>query len=211
MVTTLDGRATLRGRTDGISSRVDRELFLTLRTQVDAVMAGPATIGIESYGPLLRSDEHRARRERLGLEPVPLAVTVSRSMELPASAPLFQHAEARIVVLTNSDRDPPAVPARLDVERVPGDDLDLEAALARLRDRHGVRAVLLEGGPTLLGAIVAAGALDELFLTVAPTLVGARAEIGLLEGIAPAAPLDLELRSVLRSEGFLFLRYEVRR
>ncbi len=47
MIMSADGRATLDGRTEGLSSRTDRELMFTLRTQVDAVMAGPATIAIE--------------------------------------------------------------------------------------------------------------------------------------------------------------------
>lgn len=211
MVATADGRATLAGRSEGISSDADHELFLTLRTQVDAVMAGPGTIGLERYGPILRSTERRERRRELGLEPVPLAVTASRSMELPADAPLFQDPGSRIVVLTNSDRDPPDVPATVTVERIPGADLDLVAGLARLAERHGVRTLLVEGGPTLLASLVAAGALDELFLTLAPRLVGGEGEIGILEGTAPAAPLGLELRSVLKEEGFLFLRYRAGR
>jgi riboflavin-specific deaminase-like protein len=210
MVSTADGRATLSGRTEQISSEADRELFLTLRTQVDAVMAGPGTIGLEGYGPILRSEERRTRRRDLGLDPSPLAVTASRSMELPVQAPLFQDPGSRIVVLTNSDRDAPEVPAEVMVERIPGEDLDLVAGLTLLRQRHGVRSLLVEGGPTLLASFVAAGALNELFLTLAPKLVGGAGEIGILEGAAPSVPLELELRSVLKEEGFLFLRYRTR-
>lgn len=209
MVATADGRATLAGRTEQISSDADRELFLTLRTQVDAVMAGPGTIGLERYGPIVRSEERRDRRRELGLDPSPLAVTASRSMELPVEAPLFQDPGSRIVVLTNSDREPPDVPAELTVERIAGEELDLVAGLRRLRERHGVRSLLVEGGPTLLASLVAAGALDELFLTLAPKLVGGAGEIGILEGAAPAAPLGLELRSILKEECFLFLRYRI--
>ena len=211
MVSTADGRATLAGRTETISSDADRELFLTLRTQVDAVMAGPGTIGIERYGPILRSAERRDLRRELGLEPVPLAVTASRTMELPVDAPLFQDADSRVVVLTNSDRDPPPVEAQLVVERIPGDDVDLVAGFARLAERHGVRSMLVEGGPTLLASVVTSGLLNELFLTVSPKLVGGTGEIGILEGAAPAAPLNLDLRSILTEDGFLFLRYSVER
>jgi riboflavin biosynthesis pyrimidine reductase len=211
MIMTSDGRATLAGRTEGISSDTDRELFLALRTQVDAVMVGPATIGIEGYGPLVRSEERRERRRKLGLRPVPIAVTASRSLQLPVSAPLLQDPDSDIVVLTNSDVEPPPVAAKLIVERIPGDELDLVAGLGRLRDRHGIRSLLVEGGPTLLASLVSWGAIDELFLTVAPKLLGSAGEIGLLEGAAPAAPLDLELRSVLEHESYLFLRYSIGR
>jgi riboflavin biosynthesis pyrimidine reductase len=207
MVSTADGRGTLAGHTREISSDTDRELFLALRTQVDAVMVGPATIGIERYGPMIRSEERRRKRRGLGLEAAPLAVTASRSLELPVDAPLFQDPEARIVVLTNSERDPPPSPAEVVVERIPGRDLDLVRGLARLGERHGVRSLLLEGGPTLLAAVVAAGALDELFLTLAPKLVGGDGEIGILEGAAPPVPLELSLRSAMADGSFLFLRY----
>jgi riboflavin-specific deaminase-like protein len=209
MITTADGRATLSGRTESISSEADRKLFLSLRTQVDAVMVGTGTIAVERYGPIVRSEERRDRRRALGLEPVPLAVTASRSMELPVDAPLFQDPESRIVVLTNSDRDPPPAGAELIVERIEGDELDLVAGLALLRERYGVRTLLVEGGPTLLASVVASGALDELFLTLAPKLVGGDGEIGILEGAAPESPLDLEIRSVMKDESFLFLRYAV--
>jgi riboflavin biosynthesis pyrimidine reductase len=207
MVETADGRATLKGRTEQISSDTDRALFLTLRTQVDAVMAGPATIGLERYGPIVRRAELRERRTELGLGTVPLAVTASRSLELPVDAPLFQDPDSRIVVLTNSEREPPAVPAQLTVERIVGEELDLVAGFAALRERHGVRSLLVEGGPTVLAAVVVSGLLDELFLTLSPALVGGGGEIGLLEGAALDAPLGLQLVSVLKEEGYLFLRY----
>jgi riboflavin-specific deaminase-like protein len=209
MVATVDGRATLGGRTETISSATDRELFLGLRTQVDAVMAGPATIGLERYGPLVRSPERRSLRRTAGLDEVPLAVTVTRTMELPVQAPLFQDAGARIVVLTNSDREAPATEADVTVERLPGDDLDLVAAMEALRLRHGVRSVLMEGGPTLLGAMLGAGLVDELFLTRSPLIVGGGGEVTIVEGEPLPEPPRLTIVSVLRDESFFFLRYRV--
>jgi riboflavin biosynthesis pyrimidine reductase len=206
MVTTADGRATLAGRTQGISSETDRDLFHELRTQVDAVMVGPGTIALERYGPLARRPEVRRRRAERGLAEVPLACTCSRSMELPVDAPLFADPESRIVVLTNSDREPPPCAAQLVVERIPGAELDLAVAAERLRSTHGVRAMLHEGGPTLLAAMLDPGLVDELFLTVSPLLVGG-GEPSVVEGTAFEHPLGMELRSMLRHESFLFLRY----
>jgi len=206
MVTTADGRATLGGRTEGISSELDRDLFHTLRTQVDAVMVGTATIGLERYGPLARRPEVRRLRAAHGLAEVPLAVTASRSLELPIDAPLFQDPESRIVVLTNSERDVPACPAEVILERLPGPDLDFTAGVARLRSSHGVRAMLHEGGPTLLAAMLAPGLVDELFLTVSPMLAGG-GEPSVVEGTAFERPRTLGLVSALEHESFLFLRY----
>lgn len=206
MVVTADGRASLQGRTQGISSETDRDLFHVLRTQVDAVMVGTGTIALERYGPLARRPEVRRRRAALGLAEVPLACTCSRSMELPVDAPLFADPESRIVVLTNSDREPPPCAAQLVVERIPGDELDLAAGAERLRSKYGVRAMLHEGGPTMLAAMLADGLVDELFLTVSPMLVGG-GEPSVVEGTAFEHPRGMELRSLLRHESFLFLRY----
>jgi riboflavin biosynthesis pyrimidine reductase len=208
MISTADGRATLGGHTEAISNDTDRHLFHMLRGQVDAVMAGTATIALEHYGPLARRPEVRRRRAELGLPEQPLACTASRSMELPVDAPLFCDPGSRIVVLTNSDRDPPPCAAQLVVERIPGPELDLVAGAQRLRSRHGVRAMLLEGGPTLLAAMVAAGVVDELFLSLSPLLAGGD-EPSLLQGTAFERPPRLELRSVLEDESFLYLRYAV--
>src|SRR4029079_9938366 len=117
MIESADGRATLGGHTQAISSDTERALFHALRAQVDAVMVGTATIAIERYGPLARRPEVRERRAALGLAETPLCVTASSSMELPVDAPLFQDPDSHWIVLTNSDREPPPCNCRLTVER----------------------------------------------------------------------------------------------
>jgi riboflavin biosynthesis pyrimidine reductase len=209
MICSADGRATLEGRTEQLSSETDRRLLGELRGQVDAVMAGTRTIAIERYSPLARAPERREQRRRQGLEPVPLAVTATRTMDLPIDAPLFQDPESRVVVLTNSNRQPPPSRAAVTVERVPGAGLDLGAGLERLRTGHRVRSLLLEGGPTLLAAMVRAGLVDELFLTVGARLAGGGREPTILEGATSTEPVGLTLRSAMRDGSYLFLRYEL--
>ena len=70
MVSSLDGKATVDGRTAGLSSELDRRLFHALRTQTDAVMGGAGTLREERYGRVIKSDELRETRKREGLEPV---------------------------------------------------------------------------------------------------------------------------------------------
>jgi riboflavin biosynthesis pyrimidine reductase len=211
MVSTVDGRATLGGHTKELSSHSDRELFHALREQVDAVMVGPATIGMERYGPLVRDERHRRRRAARALAPVPLAVTASRSLELPAETPLFQDPQSRIVVLSSREGEVPATGAEVIVESVPGPDeqtIDFVAGLERLRERYSVRTLLLEGGPTVLGAMLGTGVVDELFLTHAPLLVDG-SEPSLVGGPPLPGPLRLRLLSLLKEGDFLFGRYAV--
>jgi riboflavin biosynthesis pyrimidine reductase len=209
MITSVDGRAVLDGGTESLAGETDRRLMGELRGQVDAVMVGTRTIAIERYRPLARTPERRERRTRLGLEPVPLAVTATRTMDLPAESPLFQDRESHVIVLTSSDRKPPASAAKITVERLPGPELDLGAASTRLRESHAVRSLLVEGGPTLLAAMARAGVLDELFLTVAPKLVGGGRGPTILESALPGDPMDATLRSAIREGSYLFLRYGI--
>ncbi|MEZ4595450.1 MAG: FAD-dependent oxidoreductase [Chloroflexota bacterium] len=77
---------------------------------------------------------------------------------------------------------------------------------------RGCRVVLCEAGPTVLGELVAEGLVDELFLTLAPRIAGREASAprpGLVDGVAftPSAAPTGRLRSVMRAEDHLFLRY----
>jgi riboflavin-specific deaminase-like protein len=212
MVATADGHGALAGRTRELSSPADRRLFHELREQVDAVMAGTATIAIERYGPLVRDEERVERRVARGLAPQPLAVTASRSLELPVTVPLFENPDSRVVVLAGAGGEAPPAQAELIVERVPGPDertIDLLAGLERLRAGHGVRTLLLEGGPTLLGAMLEAGIVDELLLSLAPLLVGGGPEPAIVEGPPLPEPVRMRLLSLLEEDDFLFARYAV--
>ena len=93
--------------------------------------------------------------------------------------------------------------------------LDLTAAVARLYER-GHRLILSEGGPTAIGALLADGLVDELFLTVSPLLVGRHgldSRLGLVEGadLLPAGPVRAQLIGVRRDADHLFLRYAIDR
>src|SRR3954470_6622793 len=90
MVSTLDGRIAVDGRSGPIGDEADRELFFGLRTQADAVMVGAGTVRTERYGRLVRDPELRERRVAEGLAPDPLAVVVSARLRLPPDTPLLQ-------------------------------------------------------------------------------------------------------------------------
>jgi riboflavin-specific deaminase-like protein len=208
MVSTLDGRATLDWRTKGLSTETDRQLFHHLRTQVDAVMIGAGTARVERYGPLTKSDELLAKRTRDGLRPDPLAVVVSASLNLPSDLPLLQAEGQRVVVVTASEQELPPVPASVEYLRTGG---DLPLALARLRDEHGVRSVLCEGGPTLNAYMLAADLVDELWLTLNPKLVGGASALTIVAGRELVDPAELDLSSLATADGELFTRWRVRR
>lgn len=208
MVSSLDGKATIDWRTRGLSSDLDRRLFHGLRTQADAVMVGAGTARIERYGRMAKTDELRERRAREGLEPEPLAVVVSARLDLPADLPLLQEPEQRVVIATASDARLQGVRAQVQYEQV-SDDLPL--LMARLREEHGIRSVLCEGGPTLNSHLLAAGVVDELFLSLSPKLAGGAAALTIVAGRELVEPAELQLLSVAEGGGDLFTRWRIAR
>jgi len=206
MVSSLDGKATLDGRTRGLSSVLDRELFHQLRTQVDAVMVGAGTMREERYGRMIKSEQLRAKRRAEGLEPDAIGVIVSARLALPPDLPCLHEPEQPLVICTGSDAELPGAIAPVEYERV-GDDLPL--LMARLRER-GVRSVLCEGGPTLNSHLLAAGLVDELFLTLHPLLAGGADALTIVAGRTLVAPAGLDLVSLAEGEGDLFTRWRVR-
>ncbi|MEO7193475.1 MAG: dihydrofolate reductase family protein, partial [Pseudonocardiaceae bacterium] len=88
---------------------------------------------------------------------------------------------------------------------------DLSAMLARLRTEHGVRSILCEGGPNLNAALLPAGLVDELFLSIAPTLAGSAGSLSIVERAPLAELVGLELVWLLESHSQLFACYALRR
>ena len=195
-VETLDGRGALDGSTRPLGGPPDLEMLLALRACADAVLIGPGTVRAEGYGRLVSPD----RRPES-----PPAVLISRRFDIPWDAGLFQAPDQRVIVYTGAGAgEPPEVPAPCEVVRLP--DCTPAAALADLRAR-GVRALLSEGGPTLFHGLLAAGVVDELFLTLTPLITGDEAETAIVSGARLPDPIRLELQWVVRGGGELFMRY----
>jgi len=215
MASTLDGRASIDGRSGPIGNRADRELFHALRGGVDAVMAGAGTVRVERYGRIIAKGPARQARLERGLSAEPLACIVSGQLSLPLDMPLFGEPQARVVIVTSSPASLPDTAAQVEYIRASQDGvLDLPLAMHELRARFGAQTLLCEGGPHLNAQLLLAGLVDELFLSLAPKLAGGDDATGealrILAGAAFAAPVELELLGALENESHLFLRYAVR-
>jgi riboflavin biosynthesis pyrimidine reductase len=203
---TVDGRATINGVSGPIGSESDTAMLGGLRGRFDAVMIGAGTMRAERYGRLASKPETRERRERIGLIPEQLLVVVSGRLDLPWDAPAFTDG-GRVLVFTASEAEPPPTEASLEVVRHEG-FVNVVEALRHLRQEQGVRALLCEGGPGLHGELEGGGMVDDLFLTIAPKLVGGEAP-RIVEGEIPAGA-ELELAWLLEDDGELFARYRRR-
>src|SRR5262249_49685016 len=149
----------------------------------------------------------------------PLTVIVSGKGSVDLNGALFKQSEVRTVVLTTKGgkerlehKHGAALPA--DVQVLPGDTvLDAGDIAGLLYESYGVRLLLHEGGPTLFAAFLRDDLIDELFLTIAPQIVGGGASrerpnfSGLLS-FGPQKAIWTTLLSVKSADtGHLFLRY----
>lgn len=206
-VASADGAVTVGGYSAGLSGSADKRVFGLLRMVCDAVMVGAGTLRHESYGAMRLGERRRAWRRTAGLSDDPPLVLVSSRLELDPGSAMFTDAPTRPIVLTHggSPADRRRTLSQVADVLVHGDaELDLPAALAELADR-GLRQVLCEGGPHLLGSLTEADAVDELCLTVAPQLTGPGA--GRITAGPPAAARALRLGHVLAADDNLLLRY----
>jgi riboflavin biosynthesis pyrimidine reductase len=134
----------------------------------------------------------------------PLFSTITRAGELPTAAPLFSDTDLRVAVFSDDKLDLSDVQAQVD--QVP--TTSPPEILRSLRHDYGVRSLLLEGGPHLNTPFFAAELIDELFLTVAPVLVGNDDPFPIIAGPLPGQQ-KLHLISALSGDEHLFLRYRV--
>ena len=176
----LDGRTALpNGASQWISGPAARAWVHQLRAGCDAVIVGGGTVRADD--PLLTS---RGRRQ-----PEPLRVVFSRSLDLPASARLWQTALAPTLVAHGPGASLEACKRldQLEVERLPLAACEPLALLEALGQR-GCNQVLWECGPELAAAALRQGCVQRIAAVMAPKLLG---------GVAARTPLgDLGLTSM---------------
>jgi riboflavin biosynthesis pyrimidine reductase len=207
-VSSADGAAYVDGLSGGLSSTGDKQVFGILRVLADVVLVGAGTARAEEYKPARPRPSLASLREgRPGTATIAL---VTRTLGLNLASPLFTETppDARTIVITcaASDDELRAEAAKVADVIVAGDEVvDLGAALNALADRRMGR-VLCEGGPHLLGDLAAAGLLDELCLSLSPTLAGPGAGRIIAGQPSPACPMTLA-HVLAEDNGFLFCRY----
>ncbi len=231
-VSTVDGVVALDrvgasgGREISGGFEPDRFLMGLLRASADAVLVGAGTVrasGTRAWTPSRVYPASAAAfagwRRELGLgHATPATVVVSASGDLRPDSFDMSEPDLSVVILSTTEgarrMNGLPRPERLEIVDLGGDGhVSTDAIVGFLGDR-GFGVVLSEGGPTLFGELLAARAVDDLFLTVAPQFVGrsgAAGRLSLVEGLAfsPSLAPWARLRSVMRAEDYLFLRYDL--
>lgn len=185
MIESADGASSIEGRSGALGNQSDHAVFGALRAHSDAIVVGMGTVIAERYGPPAK--------------PGQAVYVVANRPAVPNGIPLFdQHAAT--LVLTADAGDPPGdVPV---VRAGQGNTVDIAELCGQLPGK----VLNAEGGPTLAGAMIARGLVDELFVTIAPRAVVGGAGRIFRGPEASTDPWRL-VHGVCDDEGFLFLRY----
>ena len=199
-------------------SEADKFVLALLRACADAVLVGSGTLRASPKGTWRvdraypeAADAFAELRTVRGRPEQPLVAVLTAGGSFDPAHPVL---EAGALVLTTERAAPDlraSAPAASEVIAVSaGDAVDLAAAVAVLRER-GYRVILSEGGPNILGSLLAARLVDEVFLTLSPVLAGRASSprFGLVEGVEllPEMRVAGRLRSVRTNDSHLFLRY----
>jgi riboflavin biosynthesis pyrimidine reductase len=206
-ISSLDGAITAgSGRSGSLSTPGDHQVFALQRSLCDVILVGAGTARTEHYLPVRASEVSVELRQHLGLAPTPPIALVTRTPDW--ESPLLHGGSAPTILVVPEDTPVPRADVSSTLIRAGVKSVDLGRALDQLADR-GYRRVICEGGPGLLAQVVAAGRVDDVCLTVAPSLVAGPGK-RMLEGPGFEPPIDLSLAHLLEEDGALFARYLVR-
>lgn len=225
-VSSLDGVVALEGEEHSSQmisrkSEADRFVMGLLRACADAVLIGAGTLRAAPdslWSPAFifpdATKEFAELRTGLGRADEPRIVVLTSSGEVD---PRHRAFEAGALVLStdagasNLGRRLPEASTVLALGG--GRAIDFVDVIAALRG-EGHEVILSEGGPTVIGGLLQAGLLNELFLTVSPILAGRTVDggrPGLVDGIdlLPSQMISGDLSSVRKHGSHLFLRYTI--
>jgi riboflavin biosynthesis pyrimidine reductase len=211
-VSSIDGAATVEGKSAALGTPADKLVFDLLRRLSDGLIVGAGTVRNENYRAIRSSDEQRHWRIEHGLAPHPRLVIVSSRLKLDPAAAVFTEAPVRPIVVTHRNADDLARAALAEVADVivhGVDEVDLPGAIGELREAYALDQLLCEGGPHLFASLYAADLVDELCLTVSPRLAGPGGDRIIVGDPGTDMPptTAMRLHHAIAADSALLLRY----
>ncbi|WP_298345681.1 dihydrofolate reductase family protein [Ferrimicrobium sp.] len=190
MVTSLDGKIAIDGRSKGLSTSLDRKIFHLLRATAQVILVGSGTARTENYKPPTLTPELAHVRQQAGLHQ-PLRIIVATRHQPPAA------------ISATSNADSPAILPRHLPEQLN------RVELGRLLeiDENQPGGILCEGGPTLLGNLLTQGLVDQLCVTIRHMLVGEPSPQLVPTQLPTTSDFDLAASITTQQATFLRLTY----
>ncbi len=209
MAMSLDGRTAMAsGESQWITGERARTEVQRLRARSSAVMTGVDSVIFDNSRLTVRPAQLELDDAEMIAERQPLRVVVDSRLRLPVAASCLREPGRTIVATVSPDEARRATLEEAGAEvlvlpEAAEERVDLRALLAHLAEREQCNEVLLETGATLAGAMLDIGAIDEMHLFVAPTLLGGEARplfaLPGLERMAQQRPLHIDdIRAVGR-------------
>jgi riboflavin-specific deaminase-like protein len=200
------------------TSRRDQQHMMELRATADAVMCGARTVDLSPATLGTGGAKYRRLRIKRGLREYNLRIIVSGSGTVNPNAEIFKHRSSPIIILT-TERASASSRRRLigladDVKICGKTEINFRSAFRWLRRKWGVKRLLCEGGGELHGALIRAGLVDELHLTISPRIFGGRTSPTIADGagfqkLADAAKLKLKSSRRVSDEMFLVFQSRI--
>jgi len=215
MAMTADGKITSATREyPRFTSDLDRRTMDKLRAEADAILVGAGTLRADDPKLWVRDAGMQDYRRSLGKPDGLLRVMVTASVRLDGISRFFEEADGGERIVATVEDAPAdrlaAIGSRAEVWKVGREQVDLPELLRRLKQR-GVDRLLVEGGGDLNWALVRDDLVDELYVTVAPVLLGGTDAPTLLGGAGLSMKDQRRLRLVdaERQGDELYCRYAV--
>jgi len=205
MAMSADGKIATHAGEGSFGSRTDHKNLLALRDKANAILTGAGTVNAQpevTLGPGPRSK----------MNP-PLRVIASGRGNLDLGHKIFRSKGAPILILTTDQipaKTQKALEAKADVWVCGEKTIDFKRALERLRGERGMKRLVCEGGGMLNDALLRAGVVDEVNLTICPLLIGGKSAPTIADGLGMerlATAKKFELKSKKQVEDELFLVY----
>ena len=186
-----------------------------IRSMADAILIGAANLRADDPDLAIDAKERMRRREAGEREPLRMVVTGAGDGVNP-SHKMFDPALGGRSFVLHSERMPPEARERLapvaTLVTLGQRDVDVPRLLEWAARERGVRTLLCEGGGVLCAQLFAARAVDELFMTLVPRILGGVLAPPLVggPGFSVDEIPDATLGSIDRVGDELFLRYDFR-
>lgn len=211
MVTSLDGKVTADGtQPSSLGSSFDLKTMGVIRSHFDAVLAGGNTIRLHPYYLGVPVELEGSRQGR-GLARQPLTVLLTQSGNLDPFSSLFTKAPRPPIIITSAtgaQNLTSSIQGQSKIEIM--ENPDPQSITTLLQTKYAVKRLLVEGGPSVNYQFMQAKLMDDLFLTLHPSLIGKRTDLSLSAGdhVLEKAH-DIQLISVNREGNELFLHYRI--
>jgi len=180
MATTLDGKIGPANVDHfvAIGSKYDMENLISLRDEADGILFGASTF--RTWPKVHRGNNPKRNAHHF---------IMSRSLDLDFQAELFQYPEIPITIFSGTENITPGQPPpdHVEVISIPDQPGQIDLILKHVA-QCGVESLLIEGGGHILHKFITAQVLEELYLTLVPTVIGNERAPALLGGQRLATP-----------------------